>query len=90
MTAPSAEERARLERRLARIEGQVRGIRRMLDEERDCREVVQQVAAVRAAVHQVGLELLRAYASRCLVDASGEGADEDALDYVISTLGRWA
>ncbi|NTW15514.1 MAG: metal-sensitive transcriptional regulator [Candidatus Moranbacteria bacterium] len=46
-------------RRLSRIEGQVRGIRKMIEEGRDCEAVVQQVSAVREAVSTLGLELLR-------------------------------
>jgi DNA-binding FrmR family transcriptional regulator len=88
MEVESAEARERLRRRLSRIEGQVRGVRRMLDEGRDCREMVQQLAAIRSAVHHTGLELMRVYASQCLADAGT--SDEDTLDYLIQSLGRWS
>jgi DNA-binding FrmR family transcriptional regulator len=84
----STEARERLRRRLSRIEGQVRGVQRMLDEGRDCREMVQQLSAIRSAVHHTGLELMRVYASQCLTDASAD--DEETLDYLIQSLGRWS
>lgn len=46
-------------RRLSRIEGQFRGIRKMVEEERDCLDVIQQVTAVREAVTMLGIELLK-------------------------------
>jgi len=90
MHVQSDDARLRITKRLSRIEGQVRGVQRMLDEERDCREVVQQLSAVRSAVHQTGLELMRVYATQCLHDQSGQATDEDVLDYLVTTLGKWS
>jgi DNA-binding FrmR family transcriptional regulator len=90
MHVQSDEARIRIRKRLNRIEGQVRGVNRMLDEDRDCREVVQQLSAVRAAVHQTGLELMRVYAAQCLTDEAGEPSDEEVVDYLVTTLGKWS
>ena len=77
--------------RLKTAEGHIAGIRRMLEEDRDCRDIVQQIAAVRSAVQQVGVETIRAYAAQCLADPSAIPSDEsDVLDYVITTLAKWA
>ena len=46
-------------RRLSRIEGQFRGIRKMVEEDRDCLDVIQQVTAVREAITMLGIELLK-------------------------------
>lgn len=54
--------------RLRRIEGQVRGVQRMIEEQRDCREVLQQLMAVRAATYQTSLRLVRHFAGECLKD----------------------
>jgi DNA-binding FrmR family transcriptional regulator len=86
----SDDERERIRRRLNRIEGQVRGINRMLDDDRDCREVVQQLSAVRSAVNHTGLEVMRVYASQCLHDSDSDTSDDDVLDYLVGTLGKWA
>ncbi len=53
-------------RRLRRIEGQVKGVQRMLEEARDCAEVVQQIAAARAALDRVALDLIAAGLEDCL------------------------
>jgi len=53
--------------RLRRIEGQVRGVQTMVAEERDCREILQQFAAVRAALQGASLAFVEEYASRCLL-----------------------
>jgi DNA-binding FrmR family transcriptional regulator len=89
MHVQSAEERDRLTRRLRRIEGQARGVQRMLEEERDCREIIQQLAAIRSAVQQVGLEVMRVYASQCLADPERAASSEDVIDYLVGVLGRW-
>jgi DNA-binding FrmR family transcriptional regulator len=52
--------------RLRRIEGQIRGIQRMLEEERDCREIVNQVVAVKAALSSLNAVLLECYVRDCL------------------------
>lgn len=90
MNVQSDEARRRIHKRLNRIEGQVRGVNRMLDEDRDCREVVQQLAAVRAAVHQTGLDLMRVYAAQCLRDPEADASDDDVVDYLVTTLGKWS
>jgi DNA-binding FrmR family transcriptional regulator len=61
-----------LQARLARIEGQVRGIQRMVDEDRYCIDVLTQVTAVKAALDKVALALLDDHVSHCVVDAVRE------------------
>ena len=66
--------------RLRRIEGQVRGIQRMVEDERDCREIVTQVAAVKSALASVNGQVLRCYAQNCL------DSDEQPRDQTITDL----
>ena len=61
--------RAGVKRRLARIEGQVRGLSRMIDEDRYCIDVLTQVKAVQAAMRKVEGELLSDHADHCLASA---------------------
>jgi DNA-binding FrmR family transcriptional regulator len=65
-------------KRLSRIEGQVRGLARMLDEDRYCIDVVTQIAAVRAALARVEQEVLRDHAAHCIEHAikSGNAAEQ--------------
>ncbi|MFN2114285.1 MAG: metal-sensitive transcriptional regulator [Anaerolineae bacterium] len=90
MDIQSDDDRERIRRRLNRIEGQVRGIGRMLDDGRDCRDVVQQLSAVRSAVHSTGIEVMRVYAAQCISDPDGEASHDDVLDYLVNTLGKWS
>ena len=69
-----------LKLRLRRIEGQVRGVQKMVDDDRDCHEVLQQLAAIRAAVQNASEVFLRTYAKECLARADqSTAADRDAL-----------
>jgi len=62
-------------KRLARIEGQVRGIERMVDEDRYCIEVLDQVSAVNKALEKVALSLFREHLDHCVVNAVRSDAD---------------
>jgi CsoR family transcriptional regulator, copper-sensing transcriptional repressor len=63
-------------KRLRRIEGQVRGVERMVEENRYCIDVVTQVTAIQAALDKVALELLSDHAAHCVAGAAdGEGAE---------------
>lgn len=74
MQLKNPETKAKLIQRLRRIEGQVRGVQGMLDEERDCHEIMQQLSAVRSAVQSVSRVFLQEYATECLVNP-GEDAE---------------
>ncbi len=64
-------------KRLSRIEGQVRGIARMLDEDRYCIDVVTQIGAVRAALRRVEEEILRDHVAHCVEHAIASGDKSD-------------
>ncbi len=77
-TARSAEDRARLLARLKRIEGQVKGLQRMVEEDRYCVDILGQIASVQEAMRGVGKQLLRGHLAHCVTDAlrSGDPAEE--------------
>ena len=69
--------------RLRRIEGQIRGVQAMLDEERDCREIMQQLGAIHSAVQSTSRVFLQDYATACLTEMeeipeSGDGENSRA------------
>jgi CsoR family transcriptional regulator, copper-sensing transcriptional repressor len=68
--------------RLKRIEGQVRGVQRMVDEGRDCRAILNQLTAVRAAAYQVSVLLVRDYATQCLRDSD----ESKSIDELVEAL----
>jgi DNA-binding FrmR family transcriptional regulator len=73
-------------RRVRRIEGQARGIAKMIEEDRDCSEILQQLAAVRSAAHQATVALVRAYATECVVSDCSPEEIADALSVALSRL----
>jgi DNA-binding FrmR family transcriptional regulator len=81
-----ADKRADHLRRLRKIEGQVRGLQRMIEEDRYCIDVLTQVASVTKALQGVGLGLLDEHLHHCVADAvrndGGDVAMEEALDAV--------
>ncbi|HYN48342.1 MAG TPA: metal-sensitive transcriptional regulator [Candidatus Nanopelagicales bacterium] len=83
---------AQLLRRLSRIEGQVRGIGRMIEREEYCVDILQQTAALRAAIDAVSIMVLEDHVQGCVRTAAERGeADryvDEVLDVVRRTLGR--
>lgn len=75
--------------RLSRIEGQVRGVAKMVEEDRYCIDVVTQINAIRAALDKVGLGLLDGHVRHCLVGGHGGPTDPDAqAEELMGAVGR--
>jgi DNA-binding FrmR family transcriptional regulator len=74
-------------KRLRRIEGQVRGVERMVEEDRYCIDVVTQVTAIQAALDKVALELLADHASHCVVGAA-EADRQERTEELMATVRR--
>ena len=81
-----AESRTNLVNRLRRLEGQVRGVRRMLEEERNCKDIVIQMAAVRGAAYQISVMVVQEYAVKCLEDPNLRESPEEMIAKMVSTL----
>ena len=76
--------------RLARIEGQVRGINRMVSDDRYCIDVLTQISAVRAALDKVALGLLDGHTRHCIAGGHGGPATPEAqADELMSAVGRF-
>ncbi len=74
--------------RLRRIEGQVRGVQRMLDDDRDCQDVLQQMSAVRSAFQNATLIFARRYALQCINDMESGVTDEQLVDQLVAVLAK--
>jgi CsoR family transcriptional regulator, copper-sensing transcriptional repressor len=77
--------------RLKRIEGQVRGVLRMVEQDRYCVDVLTQISAVRAALHRVEEQILRDHVSRCVTGAfvSGDPVEQrHKVEELVETIGR--
>jgi DNA-binding FrmR family transcriptional regulator len=74
-------------KRLRRIEGQVRGIQGMLDEERDCQEILQQLSAVSSAIRSTSRSFFQDYAALCLMEMGRDPeSNQELLEEMISLL----
>jgi DNA-binding FrmR family transcriptional regulator len=76
-----------LQTRLRRIEGQVRGIERMVDEDRYCIDVLTQIAAIQAALDKVALGLLDGHAHTCVIGAEPDEQDARTAE-MMAAIGR--
>ena len=77
-----------VQRRLRRIEGQVRGVSGMVEEDRWCIDVVTQITAIHAALDKVALELLSDHAHHCVAGASDSAAKTDEMMGAVRRLLR--
>jgi len=73
--------------RLRRIEGQIRGIEKMVDDDRYCIDVLTQISAAQAALEKVALGLLDGHARSCVLPAEGQ-MQADRTDELIAAVGR--
>lgn len=73
--------------RLRRIEGQVRGLQRMVEEENECSQILNQVAAVRSALNRVGMIMFQHHSKACILKAVEKDQGE-SIDEIVSLLGR--
>lgn len=75
--------------RLARLEGHIRAIRRMVEQDTPCPEVLIQIAAVRSALNGAGRVILEDHVKSCLMDAVERGDFEDAFKDLKNSLGKF-
>ena len=75
-------------RRLSRIEGQVRGVQRMVDEDRYCIDILTQISAVQAALDKVALGLLDGHAKHCVLGAEGAESQEEKTAEMMAAVAR--
>lgn len=76
-----------VQKRLRRIEGQVRGVERMVEENRYCIDVVTQVTAIQAALDKVALQLLTDHAAHCVAGAT-DGDQQEMTDELMAAVKR--
>jgi len=80
-----------VQKRLKRIEGQIRGIQRMIDDGKECEDILVQVRAARSALQSASKLILRRYILRCHIDAlkNAHEGDRDPLEKVIDVLTQY-
>ncbi len=84
------DKKAAVQQRLRRVEGQVRGVQRMVDDDAYCVDVLTQISAATKALQAVALELLDQHLAHCVADAIGEGgtAAEEKIAEASAAIAR--
>ncbi|UCE27534.1 MAG: metal-sensitive transcriptional regulator [Candidatus Coatesbacteria bacterium] len=75
--------------RLSRIEGQVRGVARMLDDGRYCIDVIEQITAARRALEKVALLIVQRHMNHCVKNAMAEGRGEELTEELVGSLDKF-
>jgi DNA-binding FrmR family transcriptional regulator len=76
-------------KRLKKIAGQIRGIQRMVDEDRYCIDILNQISAVRAALDRVGLIIMKGHMETCVTKAIKENSGQELIDELEQALSRF-
>lgn len=84
------DEKKKVITRLKRIEGQVRGIQKMIEEDRYCVDVIIQINAINAALKQVGFSLLEDHANHCVLHALESGDGEASVKELIDVVKQFS
>ncbi|MHB8926923.1 MAG: metal-sensitive transcriptional regulator [Bacillota bacterium] len=87
---PVHRDKANLQERLKKIEGQVRGVQKMIDEDRYCVDILIQLTAIRGALNKVGLSLLEGHTRGCVTSAIKGGRGDEAIDELVDVLSKFA
>lgn len=73
-------------KRFKRIEGQIKGIQRMIEGDKDCMEILTQVAAVRAAINNAGSLILENYSMKCIENAVSSENNDQAIEDLVRAM----
>ena len=87
----SVQAKSQIIHRLARVEGQLRGVHKMIAEDRDCKDIVQQLIAIRSAVQSASLSFMQDVTTECLANLDHQGdpeAQRVAMSDLIKMLGK--
>jgi DNA-binding FrmR family transcriptional regulator len=90
ITHRATKEKDQLLTRLKRIEGQVRGIQNMIENDRYCVDILTQISAINAAMNKVGLHLLERHTHHCVADAIKDGDGEEAIQELMEVFKRFS
>ncbi|TDM40597.1 transcriptional regulator [Macrococcoides goetzii] len=86
VTPRSEEEKEKMLKRLKRIEGQVRGIQKMIEEDRYCVDILIQISAIESALKQVGFSVTERHMNHCVSDAIKKGEGAESIDELMKVL----
>ncbi|MCG0275873.1 MAG: metal-sensitive transcriptional regulator [Thermosediminibacteraceae bacterium] len=88
-TCSYCESKEDIKKRLKRIEGQIKGIQKMVEDEKYCIDILIQIAAVRAALNKVGLILLKDHTRGCVARAMNTEHQEEVIEELINVINQF-
>lgn len=77
-------------KRLRRIEGQVKGILKMVEEDKPCEDILVQIGAAKSALHKTGQVILEGHMHHCVLDAIKEGNEDEAMKKLVSAIEQFS
>ncbi|MFN2744277.1 MULTISPECIES: metal-sensing transcriptional repressor [Bacillus] len=86
----SSKEKEQIKNRLKRIEGQVRGIQNMIENDRYCVDILVQISAVQAAMQKVAFSLLENHTHHCVANAVKKGEGDEAIEELLDVFKRFS
>jgi len=86
----SDDEKQKIKNRLRRIEGQIRGLEKMVDEDRYCVDILIQISAVQAALKKVGFALLERHTKMCVSHSIQSGNGEEMIEELMKVIQHYA
>ncbi len=79
-----------IKKRLKRIEGQVKGISKMIDNDKPCEDILIQIGAVKSALHKTGQIILEGHMHHCVIDGIVSGNEDKTISQLISALNQFS
>ncbi len=79
-----------VQKRLRKIEGQVRGVQKMVDEDKPCEQILIQIGAIKSALHKTGQVILEGHMHHCVLDGIRRGEEDEVIDKLISALNQFS
>ena len=76
--------------RLKRVEGQVRGIIKMIEDDKPCEDILIQISSVKSALHKAGQVVLEGHLRHCVVDGIREGKEEETMKKLSSAIEQFS
>ncbi|WP_411844461.1 metal-sensing transcriptional repressor [Salinicoccus sp. HZC-1] len=90
VTPRTDEEKEKVMRRLKRVEGQVRGIQKMIEEDRYCVDILVQISAIQSALKNVGYSVTERHMKHCVSDAITKGEGDDSIEELMAVLKQFS
>ncbi len=79
-----------VQKRLKKIEGQVRGVQKMVQEDKPCEQILIQIGAIKSALHKTGQIVLEGHMHHCVLDGIKRGEEDEAIKNLLSALNQFS